>query len=227
MKELFRRIAQSEVFQSFILFVILVNGVAMGLETYPELNDRYDNLFFFLLAVSQLIFVIEITIRLFAYAPNLGHFFKSFWNTFDFTVVLASLLPAIGPFATVARLCRILRVARLVSVSDELRGVIHRGAAFSRLSASLFIAGVWFYIFSVAGVYLFSEMDSLHWSTLGDSARTLVTGLTLQSPSLFVSYGLASLVFWALLACGLAGCLALIVIPSRVLPVLARLEDGE
>ena len=46
------------------------------------------------------------------------------WNVFDFSVVALSLLPAAGPFATVARLARVLRVARAVSSMPELRLII-------------------------------------------------------------------------------------------------------
>jgi len=67
--------------------------------------------------------VLEIGLRLLARRPLAG-FFRDGWNLFDFAVVAVSLLPVAGSFASVARIARALRVARLVSLSPELRLII-------------------------------------------------------------------------------------------------------
>ena len=48
-------------------------------------------------------FVAEILIRIAAFGTRPWRFFLDGWNVFDFSVVALSLLPAAGPFATVAR----------------------------------------------------------------------------------------------------------------------------
>jgi voltage-gated sodium channel len=68
--------------------------------------------------------VVELAIRLAAFGARPWRFFLDGWNVFDFGVVALSLLPAAGPFATVARLARVLRVARVVSSLPELRLII-------------------------------------------------------------------------------------------------------
>jgi hypothetical protein len=70
--------------------------------------------------VIQTIFVVEIAIRLLAHWPHLGRFLRDGWNVFDLAVVAASLLPQAGAFAMVARLARLMRVTRLISVLNNL-----------------------------------------------------------------------------------------------------------
>jgi hypothetical protein len=110
-----RRIAESAVFTNFILGVIIFTAVLMGLETSAPLMTAYGPLFRVLNGVVQAIFVAEIVIRLAAHWPRPGRFFRDGWNVFDFLIVAASLLPQTGAFAMVARLARLLRVARLLS----------------------------------------------------------------------------------------------------------------
>jgi hypothetical protein len=63
---------------------------------------------------------VEIAIRLLAHWPHLGRFLRDGWNVFDLAVVAASLLPQAGAFAMVARLARLMRVTRLISVLNNL-----------------------------------------------------------------------------------------------------------
>ncbi len=119
MIDLARRIADSASFQHFILGVIVFAAVLIGVETSETLMAHYGPAFDGLELVLQVIFVAEIGIRLLAYWPRLGAFFRDGWNVFDFVVVAASLLPQAGAFAMVARLARLMRVTRLVSSSPS------------------------------------------------------------------------------------------------------------
>lgn len=49
------------------------------------------------------ILVAELLMKLWAAWPRPGAFFTDGWNVFDFVIVVVSLLPATGSFATVAR----------------------------------------------------------------------------------------------------------------------------
>ena len=119
-----RRIAHNPRFQHFILGVIVVGAVVIGVETSATLTARYGAIIVAVEMLIQTIFVAEMTIRVLACWPRPAAFFRSGWNVFDFAVVATSLLPQVGAFAVVARLARLVRVTRLVSVFPELRLII-------------------------------------------------------------------------------------------------------
>ena len=166
MKKLSAAIAENESFQSLILFLIIATAVVMGLETMPEFTDRYGDGFLIFHCVAQVIFVIEILVRMLA-ASSLRAFFKGGWNRFDFIVVALSLIPAIGSFVLIARLLRLLRVLRVFSTSDRLRSFVARLAeTLDEILYGALIAAIFAYIYAVTGFYLFVDADPAHWGTL-------------------------------------------------------------
>jgi voltage-gated sodium channel len=176
-----RRVAESHGFQNFILGVILVTAVIVGIETSDRLMDRYGGLFELADMVVQTIFVLEIVIRLLAHWPRLGRFFRDGWNLFDLAVVTASLLPQAGAFAMVARLARLLRVTRLVSVFPELRLIVSTMLrSIPSIGHILMMLGLLLYVYGVLGFYLFREQDPERWGTLGAALLTLFQMLTLE-----------------------------------------------
>lgn len=117
-----RKIADDARFQGFIIALIIFNAVLVGLETNSYIDEQFGGLIDTLESVILAIFVVEITIRLLAYLPRVGDFFKDLWNLFDFMVVAVSLLPAVGTMGMVARLARVLRLLRLFSRQRRLLG---------------------------------------------------------------------------------------------------------
>jgi len=91
-----RRIASSRRFQHGALAVIVANAVLTGVETSPAQWDRYGDVFDVLNAAVQVIFVVEIAVRLLAFGPRIRRCFLDPWNVFDFSIVALSLLPAPG-----------------------------------------------------------------------------------------------------------------------------------
>jgi len=176
-----RRVAESHGFQHFILGVILVTAVIVGLETSETLVEHYGGLFELMDLVVQTIFVLEIVIRLIAHWPRLGRFFVDGWNLFDLAVVAASLLPQAGAFAMVARLARLLRVTRLISVFPELRLIVSTMLrSIPSMGHILMMLGLLLYVYSILGLYLFREHDPERWGTLGAALLTLFQMLTLE-----------------------------------------------
>ena len=115
----------------------------------------------------QAAFVLEILIRLAAFGARPWRFFLDGWNVFDFAVVALSLLPAAGPFATVARLARVLRVARVVSSMPELRLIIGTMLrSIPSMGHVITMLGILMYIYAVLGFHLFAEVDPARWGTL-------------------------------------------------------------
>jgi voltage-gated sodium channel len=173
--ERLRGLVESHGFRSTILFLIVLNAFAMGMEATPGAVDRYGTLLDWVFIVSQVVFVAEIAARLLVAR---GQFFRDSWNVFDFVVVALSLVPAIGDFALIARIFRILRVLRIVSVSEVLLGSLLRRDAGLRatLLASLLIA-ISGYIFALAGFHLFGD-EAPAWGSLAHSVATLADGFT-------------------------------------------------
>jgi voltage-gated sodium channel len=96
-------------------------------------------------------------------------------------VVALSLLPGVGAFATVARIGRVLRIARLVSVSPKLRLIV---GTMTRSIPSLahvsLLLGLLLYLYAVIGVNVFAAHDPEHWGSLQPALLTLFQILTLE-----------------------------------------------
>jgi len=176
-----RRLAESVAFQAAIIGVIIVNAVLVGLETSPRLVREYGPLFSAAHLVVLALFIGELAIRIAAHRFRLGTFLRDGWNLFDFLVVAVSLTPGVGAFTSVARIARVLRVARLVSVSPKLRlivGTMTRSIP-SLAHVSLLLA-LLLYLYAVIGVNLFGAHDGQHWGGLGKALLTLFQILTLE-----------------------------------------------
>ena len=176
-----RRLVADARFQGAIVAVILLNAVVLGLETIPSVAERHGPLLDALNLVCQGIFVVEISLRLVALFPRVQDFFKDGWNVFDFAVVAVSLLPVSGPFASVARLARILRVARLVALFPELRLIV--GTMLRSVPSMIHVIVllcVFLYIYAVLGVHLFGAADPASWGSLPQALWTLFKVLTLE-----------------------------------------------
>jgi voltage-gated sodium channel len=176
-----RRLAHDPRFQHFILAVIVVGAVVIGVETSASLTARYRTAIVAAEMLIQTIFVAEIVIRLLACWPRLAGFFRNGWNVFDFVVVTASLLPQAGAFAIVARLARLMRVTRLISVFPELRLIIGTMVrSIPSMGHVIVLLSLLLYVYAILGFHFFRAADPAHWATLGTALLTLFQMLTLE-----------------------------------------------
>lgn len=176
-----RRLANSGLFQAFIIGVIVVNAALVGLETAPDVAIRYQAAFDVVNQAVVAIFILELAIRLVSYLPRPQRFFADGWNVFDFVIVALSLLPAGGSFATVARLARLLRVLRIVSVFPELRLIVGTMLrSLGSMGSVVVLLALVVYVYAVLGFHLFGTIDPAHWGDLGLAVRTLFEVLTLE-----------------------------------------------
>ena len=188
-----RSLAEDRRFQNSILGVIVFNAVLMGLETSRTLVASYPSLFAGLNAAVLGIFIAELAVRVTAYWPGLYRFFGDGWNAFDFAVVAASFLPEVGSFATVARLARILRLARLVSAFPELRLIVGTMLrSIPSMAHVVLLLALLLYIYAILGYSLFHAHDPQHWGSLGASLQTLFQILTLEGWVEIQQVGLAA-----------------------------------
>ena len=175
-------VANNETWQSFILSLILFNAFALGIEATPALAVQIPEPLWAIFWISQAVFVLEIVIRLIAYGKNWRLFFADFWNRFDFTVVVLSLLPAVGSLALLARVLRVLRVLRVFSVSDTLRSFVN--SMRSGVPVLFFMSLVFLiigYLWMLTGHYLFGLENNPYWRDLGQSASTVFYLALLQN----------------------------------------------
>ena len=131
-----RRVRESIGFQNAVVTAIMLSVLMVGLEGYPGLRERYGQVLILVENLALGFFVVELLIRITAFAPRPWRFFKSPWNVFDFVIVAACFLPS-SQFAVVLRMARILRVMRLGTTRQqaEIRHLKHveLSAAYRKL----------------------------------------------------------------------------------------------
>lgn len=110
-----RRITESDGFESVIATLLVLNALALVLETFVDVS-AYDSYLWVFFVASQVVFLGEIALRILGYGPRFQDFFREGWNVFDFVVVALSFAPMVGPLSFVARIVRVLRVLRVVAL---------------------------------------------------------------------------------------------------------------
>lgn len=181
MASYFQNIADSPRFHAFITGVIVANAAVIGLETSRGVMAAYGPLLTAANAVFLVIFIAEILVRLLAYGSRPQRFFQDGWNIFDFTIVAASMLPEVGAFTTVARLARLMRVTRLISVHPELRLIVSvMVRSIPSMGHVVLLLCLLLYVYGILGYHLFGPHDPQHWGTLWRSLLTLFQILTLE-----------------------------------------------
>jgi len=177
----FKIIDESRIFQIGVIVVILLSALSIGVNTH-DLNItifvNFDLLSFFDTAVT-VFFICEITIRFLAYEHK-KDFLKSGWNIFDLLVVIGSLIPE-GEGLLLARLLRVFRVLRLVSMIPELRLLVNALIkAIPRMGYIALLMFVIFYIYAAAGSMLFERVNQDLWGDVSISMLTLFRVATFE-----------------------------------------------
>lgn len=174
-----KKIDNSKIFQGIVITVIIVSALLIGAKTH----DLPESLISFLALLDSgitVFFVIEITIRFLAYR-NKKEFFKSGWNIFDLVIVIGSLVPAGGTGVLLARLLRVFRVLRLVSMVPELRILINALLkAIPRMGYIVLLMFVIFYIYAAIGSMLFHQINEVLWGDVSISMLTLFRVATFE-----------------------------------------------
>ncbi len=172
---------ETDLFQRFIIAVIVLNAITLGLETEPVRLATWQPSLKILDTIFLSIFTVELLLKLYAYRTR---FFKNGWNNFDFIIVAISYLPFIEGLS-VLRSLRILRVLRLVSVVPQFRKVTQ--AFFDSLSGLAVIGTILFLLFYVGAVMttkLFGASFPEWFGSIGKSLYSLFQIMTLESWSM-------------------------------------------
>jgi len=127
------------------------------------------------------IFLIEITIR-FIGEEKKKNFFLNPWNLFDTLIVVVSMIPIDNTdMALVARLIRVFRVLRMVSIIPELRMLLNSLVnALPQLGYVLLLMFIIFYIYAAMGSTLFETINPVLWGDITVSLLTLFRIMTFE-----------------------------------------------
>ena len=164
-------IANSPLFQGFILFCIIANAITLGIDAHfgdaHPLHAYIENADRWFLAI----FTAELLIEFIAAGPR--RYFRSGWNIFDVLVVALSWV-SVMPFISALRTLRILRVLRLVSAVPQMRRVVEAlFGAMPGILATVAVLAVVFYIGAVMATTLFRVSHPDEFGNLGVSLLTL------------------------------------------------------
>jgi len=134
----FFEMVTSNKFDVFIMVTIFFNLMVMGLDLHdPQNQGMYEALMDFLDIMNYLftsIYIIEMIFKMVGF--GLKQYFQDSWNTFDFTLVMLSILdlvlsglssdglPFPAPLIRVLRLFRVVRILRIIKTAKKLRAII-------------------------------------------------------------------------------------------------------
>ncbi|MEH6650032.1 MAG: ion transporter [Motiliproteus sp.] len=180
LQQRFLTLRSHKAFELFVVFVIIASALLVGAKTY-DLHPLTQTIATWLDRLITLIFLIEITIR-FIGEKNKIDFFKDPWNIFDTLIVTISLVPIENTdMALVARLVRVFRVLRMVSIIPELRMLLNSLIkALPQLGYVLLLMFIIFYIYAAMGSTLFHQINPVLWGDVTISLLTLFRVMTFE-----------------------------------------------
>lgn len=167
------KLHQNKLFELFVITIIVLSALLTGAKTY-DVGSTANLIISWSDTLITVFFLVEILIRL-SSEPRFLDFFKKGWNVFDFIIVIASLLPLEGnDTVLLARLLRIFRVLRLVSLIPELRLLINALLkALPTMGYVVLLMFIIFYIYAAIGSFMFEHINNELWGNISISMLTL------------------------------------------------------
>lgn len=174
------RLRANKLFETFVILVIITSALLIGAKTYDEIS-RFDQWIYWLDLGITVFFLFEIAVRMMA-EKRLVDFFKQGWNLFDFVIVVASLVPINdSEMVLIARLLRVFRVLRLVSMIPELRILLAALVkSIPRMGYVALLMFIIFYIYAAIGSFLFKSVDPFLWDNITIAMLTLFRVATFE-----------------------------------------------
>jgi voltage-gated sodium channel len=161
--------------------VIVVNAVALGLETYDAVVAAAGSVLHTLEYLCVGYFVAELLIRFAACLPTPAGFFRDRWNLFDLAIVAAPLLPGIRENVTLLRLLRLARIVRTFRLFPSLRViVVGIRRSLPGLGSFLLITLLLLYGYAMLGWMMFGTAYPQRYGTVGQAMLTLFLLLSLD-----------------------------------------------
>ena len=176
----FVALRSNRLFEFVVIGVILLSALMIGARTY-DLQLRWQIALRLMDIGVTVFFLAEIGVRMVA-EKRLVDFFKKGWNLFDFVIVTASLIPLEdSQTVLVARLLRVFRVLRLVSIIPELRILLNALIkAIPRMGYVAVLMFIIFYIYGAVGSLFFEGVNPVLWGNIAISMLTLFRIVTFE-----------------------------------------------
>ncbi len=173
-------LANHPVFEWTAVCVIITSALLLGAKTF-EISETSTRLLAWLDWAITVFFVAEISLRFYA-CPDKKRFFSDPWNLFDTIIVSVSLMPVpSGDQALIARLIRVFRVLRMVSIIPELRILLNSLIkALPQLGYVILLMFIIFYIYAAIGTTLFEQINPTLWGDIAISLLTLFRVMTFE-----------------------------------------------
>jgi len=180
-RDRFERLRAHKAFELTVITIIVVSALLIGAKTYEEEVSRFQQWLLVMDVAVTVFFLVEILIRM-AAEKRLRDFFRKGWNIFDFLIVTASLIPLDdSEMVLLARLLRIFRVLRLVSMIPELRMLMAALVkSIPRMGYVALLMFIIFYIYAAIGSFLFAEVDEFLWANISTAMLTLFRVATFE-----------------------------------------------
>ncbi len=180
LKNLLFSINENRIFQFFIIVVIILSALLIGAKTY-DIDPTYLAILEYLDLAITYLFLFEIIVRFIAEGHSWS-FFKKGWNVFDTLIVAASLIPIDdSEMVLLARLIRVFRVLRLISIIPELRILISALLkALPPMGYVLLLMFIMFYIYAAVGSFLFESINKTLWGDIAVAMLTLFRVVTFE-----------------------------------------------
>ena len=143
--------------------------------------------------------MVELALRMAAFADRPREFFRSGWNVFDFVVIAASFVPGVRENATLLRLVRLLRIVRAVRLLPDLRVLtVAVGRSIPGVASLAAITLLLVYVYGMIGWVIFHDHDPANFEDIGQSMVTMFVLLTLENLPVYIARG-QELSDWTLL----------------------------
>lgn len=164
---------------SFI--VIVVNSMALGLETYGRAVVAAGGPLRMVEYACLAFFVLELLVRFGAHLRAPAGFFRDRWNVFDLLILAAPLAPGVRENVTLLRLLRLARIVRAFRLFPSLRVIlVGIRRSLPGLGSFLLVTVLVLYGYAMLGWMLFGAAYPDRYGTVGQAMLTLFLLLSLD-----------------------------------------------
>ena len=176
------RLVDSDPFNLAIAGVIVANAVVLGLETFPSVMSTQGATLVTLNNVFYGIFVVELILRFASYGRRPQDFFRNGWNIFDLIIIGGVWIPGVRENATLLRLLRLGRIARLLRFLPDARVLLATVVrSLPPLGSILVLTILILFIYGMIGWAMFGAALPDSWGTITRAMLTLFVLLTLEN----------------------------------------------
>ena len=176
------RLLESKAWNFGITFVILLNSALLGLNTFADIRQNYENFLNIADNICLLIFTVELLLRSLCYRFKFFTNEDRWWNIFDFIIVSVSILAV---QYSVLRTLRILRILRIISSFQSMKLVVN--AVIKTIPSMIRITmllSIFYYVYGVLCVEFFGKEFPEWFGNLPRALYTLFQIMTLESWSM-------------------------------------------